>query len=143
MNDMSRNESFGEGFGVSRQEESEMAGRALGAHLWDQIMTPFGGEGGYRTAVHSEAYDRMRQSGYDVEKIQINNDGDGESFVEHQSGPYRARWFGGTYADIHHASDPGTAIDTLNVGHEAHPDKGTDIQNSLDTWHNETSQYYR
>jgi hypothetical protein len=143
MKDMDRGKSFGEGFGVSRQEESDMSGRALGAHMWDQIMTPFGGERGYRTAVHSDAYDRMRQSGYDAEHIKMGDEDDGGSYVEHQSGPYRARWFGGTYADIHHVSDPGSAIDTLNVGHDAHPDKGTDLQKSLDSWHEEVGKHYR
>jgi hypothetical protein len=142
MNNMGRGDNFGEGFGVSRQEEVEMSGRALGAHVWDQIMTPFGGEGGYRKAVQSEAYDRMRESGYGAEHIKIDNDGEGSAYVEHQSGPYRARWFGGTYADIHHVSDPGAAIDTLNIGHQAHPDKGTELQKSLDSWHEEVGKHY-
>ena len=140
---MSRNQNFGEGGGLSRQEQSEIQGRALGAHIWDKVMEPFGGESGFKNAIHSETYDRIRQSGYGAEHIKMDRADDHAPYVEHSSGPYRARWYGGTYADIHHVSDPGTAIDTLNVGHEAHPDKGTDLQSRLHEWHQEQSQYYR
>jgi hypothetical protein len=140
---MSRNAHFGDAFGVSRHEASEMHTHALAGHIWDKVMEPFGGEGGFRTSVQSEAYDRIRQSGYGAEHISIDNDRDGDSYVEHSSGPYRARWYGGTYADIHHSSDPGSAIDTLNIGHEAHPEKGTDLQKRLDDWHQDQAQHYR
>lgn len=140
---MSRNGNFGEAFGISRQEEARIHGQALGAHIWDKMMEPFGGESGFRTGIQSEAYDRMRQSGYGAEHIKIDANRDGDSYVEHKSGPYRARWYGGLYADIHHSSQPEHAIDALNVGHEAHPDKGTDIQSRLDEWHRDQSQYYR
>lgn len=140
---MSRNGNFGEAFGISRQEEARMHGEALGAHIWDKVMEPFGGESGFKNAIHSETYDRIRESGYGAEHIKMDADDDGAPYVEHKSGPYRARWYGGTYADIHHISDPDSAIDTLHVGHEAHPDKGTDIQSRLHEWHQDQSQYYR
>lgn len=140
---MSRNQNFGEAFGISRHEEARMHGEALGAHIWDKVMEPFGGESGFKNALHSETYDRIRQSGYGAEHIKMDGRDDGAPYVEHKSGPYRARWYGGTYADIHHTSDPESAIDTLHVGHEAHPDKGTDIQSRLHEWHQEQSQYYR
>lgn len=138
---MSRNGNFGEAFGISRQEEARIHGEALGAHIWDKMMEPFGGESGFKNALNSETYDRIRESGYGAEHIKF--DEDNSPYVEHKSGPYRARWHGGTYADIHHASDPESAIDTLHVGHEAHPDKGSDIQSRLDEWHRDQSQYYR
>lgn len=140
---MSRNSHFGDAFGMSRQEASKIHAEALAGHVWDKVMEPFGGEGGYRTAVQSEAYDRMRESGYGAEHIKIDNDRDGDSYVEHSSGPYRARWYGGSYADIHHTSDPDSAIDTLHVGHESDPDKGSEIQRRLEQWHNDQAEYYR
>ena len=140
---MSRNQNFGEAIGLSRHEQSEIQGRALGAHMWGKLMEPFGGESGFKNAIHSETYDRIRQSGYGAEHIKMDAGDDHAPYVEHRSGPYRARWYGGTYADIHHVSDPETAIDTLNVGHEAHPDKGNDLQSRLHEWHQDQSQYYR
>lgn len=135
---MSRNQEFGESFGLSRQEQSEMAGRALGGHIFDAVNSAMGD---YRTAVRSAAYDRMRLSGYGPEDIK-SHETDGE-YVEHRSGPYRARWFGGDYADIHHRTDPGQAIDTLNVGPEPHPDKGSQIQSALEDWHRQVRETYR
>ena len=140
---MGRNAHFSEGFGLSRHEMAEIQGRAIGAHIWDKVMEPFGGESGFKNAIHSDAYDRIRESGYGAEHIRMDHEDDGAPFVEHKSGPYRARWYGGTYADIHHSSDPGSAIDTMHVGHEAHPDKGSDIQGRLEEWHRDQSQYYR
>lgn len=140
---MSRNSNFGEAFGISRHEEARMHGEALGAHIWDKVMEPFGGEGGYRKAIQSESYDRIRQSGYGAEHIKMDAHDDHSPYVEHRSGPYRARWYGGTYADIHHVKQPDHAIEALHVGHEAHPDKGNDIQSRLDEWHRDQSQYYR
>jgi len=141
---MSRNQNFGEAFGISRHEEARMHGEALGAHIWDTIMEPWGGESGFKNAIHSESYDRIRESGYGPEHIKFDHEkDDGAPYVEHHSGPYRARWYGGTYADIHHTSEPDSAIDALNVGSKAHPDKGSDLQSGLETWHKEQSQYYR
>ena len=138
---MSRNAHFGDAFGMSRQESNEIQGRALGGHIWDKMMQSWGGESGFKNALHSSAYDRIRQSGYGAEHIKFDHQDDGAPYVEHAAGPYRARWHGGTYADIHHVSDPGTAIDTLHVGHEAGPDK--DIQGQLHAWHREVSEHYR
>jgi hypothetical protein len=135
---MSRNKEFGESFGISRQEQNQMHADALGAHLFSGIE---GALGSYKASVESAAYDRMRESGYDAEAIKIHPvDG---SYVEHSSGPYRARWHGGDYADISHRTAPEQAIDTLHVGTEAHPDKGSQIQSSLEDWHKNVSQYYR
>lgn len=138
-----RNQHFTEAIGLSRHEQAEIQGRAMGAHLWDGLMSHWGGESGFKNAIHSESYDRIRQSGYGPEHIKMDPEDDGAPYVEHKSGPYRARWYGGTYADIHHVSSPGEAIDTLNVGHEAHPDKGSNLQSSLDEWHRDMSHYYR
>lgn len=141
---MSRNANFGESFGMSRQEQAQIQGQALGAHIWDKMMEHWGGESGFKNAIHSESYDRIRESGYGPEHIKFDHEkDDGAPFVEHRSGPYRARWYGGTYADVHHTSDPDSAIEALNVGHEAHPDKGTDIQQRLEEWHRDQSEYYR
>lgn len=138
---MSRNAHFGESFGMSRQEQDRISGQALGAHIWDKVMEPWGGESGFKNALHSDAYDRIRQSGYDTEHIKFDEHDDGAPYVEHSVGPYRARWHGGTYADIHHVSDPESAVDTLNVGHESSPDK--DIPSQLQTWHDEVARHYR
>jgi hypothetical protein len=113
---MSRSHEFGEGVGLSRREQDEIQGRAIGSHIWDSMERAFGD---YATAVRSDAYDRMRESGYGTDDIKM--DSDEGPYVEHRSGPYRARWHGGTYADIHHSSEPGHAIDTMHVGHEAPP----------------------
>lgn len=140
---MSRHQDFSDGIGLSRHEQADIAGKALGGHLWDSMMEPFGGESGFRNSLHSENYDKFRESGYDIESIKFNKDDNNAPYVEHSSGPYRAKWHGGTYADIHHVSDPSTAIDTLNVGHKGEPGKGSDLQSRLENWHNETAQYYR
>lgn len=141
---MSRTNEFSEDFGLSRHEQADIAAKARAGHIWDTVLNAFGHtEESYRTSMKSETYDRIRQSGYDTEAIKFDKNDENRPYVEHSSGPYRARWYGGTYADIHHTSDPGTAIDTINVGSKAHPDKGSSLQSSLDTWHAETSKYYR
>lgn len=138
-----RNQQFADAFGISRDEQAQIHGKALGGHLWDGMMKTWGGESGFRNAIRSESYDRIRESGYGAEHIKFDPEDHDAPYVEHKSGPYRARWFGGTYADIHHRTQPDEAIDTLNVGHEAHPDKGSDIQSSLEDWHKEQSHHYR
>jgi hypothetical protein len=135
---MSRNAEFGESFGMSRQEQDRISGDALGAHVMQGIQ---GALGSYRSTMESAAYDRMRQSGYDSEAIRMHPE-DGP-YIEHRSGPYTARWHGGEYADITHRTAPDQTIHVLNVGMEAHPDKGAQIQSDLENWHRNVSEYYR
>ena len=135
---MSRNAEFGESVGLSRKEEGQIASDALGGHLWAGIE---GAMGSYRSTMESAAYDRMRQSGYDSEAIKMHPE-DGP-YIDHRSGPYTARWHGGEYADITHRTAPGQAIDALNVGTGAHPDKGSQIQSGLEEWHKNVSAGYR
>lgn len=99
MECMGRNENFGESFGLSRQEQNEITGHAMGAHLWQGVNNILGD---YGTHVRSAAYDELRGR---FPNHEVHLDEDSSPYVEHKQGPWSARYHGGTYVHIHHARE--------------------------------------
>lgn len=97
-------ESFGEQFGISRKEQNEMAGRAMGEHLWDEL-NKIVGEGGLRALSEAQALSRMRD--FPAHMVEDDTDESGEPDYgvhvnyKHPSG-WSAKWAGGPYIDMHH-----------------------------------------
>ena len=122
---MPRKENFGEQFGMSQREQNEIAGRAIGEHLFSGMEQAMGGEGAYSAAVKEHALHLMRHMPMQPTrtasggKIYMTDDTDesGEADYgvhtryDHPSG-WHVKWSGGPYADIH--SPKGEAVEVFN-----------------------------
>lgn len=131
---------LGAQFGISEREESEMAGRALGGHIWDGFAEIFGGEDAMRRDFQSSLYDKLSEGGWDPEAIHINtedesNPGSPYGRVDHPSG-YHARTYGGQAYNVY--GPDGNEVDIRNKG-GSRKDPGwtaDEIYEDLDEWHN-------
>lgn len=122
---MPKKENFGEQFGMSQREQNEIAGRAIGEHLFSGMEEAMGGQGAYGAAVRAHALHLMRHipmqptrmpSGGTI-SLQDDTDESGESdygvhaHYQHPSG-WSVKWAGGPYADIH--TPKGEPVEVFN-----------------------------
>ena len=104
---MPAHDNLGEQFGISKREQAEMTGRAMGAHIFEGVANIFGGEEGMRRNMQSAAYDKLAEhfgtEGVHGEIMISKSSGSPYYQVRHPSG-YTARNYGGGTLNIH---DPG------------------------------------
>lgn len=120
---MSRREHFDAGHGnpdhmLSKREQAEITGRALGGHIWDAMEEMMGGPGSFRQSVVTDAWSDAH-AGWQGHDVRANPDDDDYPVFHHDMGNgYEARYpLGGPYIDIHpQGSDQ--ALDALHVSSE-------------------------
>lgn len=106
-------------FGISPQEESEMAGRALGEHLYDSLeMMMTGRQGGFRDEAKAKAMEKMR--GFPAHAFGIDEDGD--PYVHIKTGNWTSTWHGGGY--ITHTHKKHGPLEVTNLTDYSNPEHG-------------------
>lgn len=121
--------------GLSSHEESEISGKALGGHIWDQMEQVMGGPGAMRQAYVTEAWGDAHKdwqghefddnAEYPVAKIPGSDGWEGKYTV------------GGPYLEVHKG---GQAVEALHMDKEdRHP---AAVRDRLHSWIKESSQDY-
>lgn len=94
-------------------------GEAMGQIMWNMMEEAAGGKGSIRRGMVNEAWDTASQGGWEGHEF-INDPDDPDEYPSVKI-PLRGGYFGkyqpgtGVYLDIHHESDPDSAIDALHV----------------------------
>jgi hypothetical protein len=105
-----------EQFGISKQELSEMKGRAIGGHIWDSMEEAMGGPGSFRQSFVTEAWSNAHAN-FQGEDVRSDSDDDDYPVFHHQSDTgLRFKYpIGGPYMDVYDG-DSDTPFDTLHMG---------------------------
>lgn len=121
--------------GLSQDDESRIAGAALGGHIWDQMESVMGGPGALRQAYVTEAW------------ADAHKDWQGHQFDEEQeyptvkvpgTGGWEGRYtVGGPYLEVHRGGQP---VEALHMDSEDRHPEG--VKRRLSEWINESSQDY-
>lgn len=97
-------------------------GEALGSILWNMMESAAGGKGSMRRGMVREAWDVASKGGWEGHEF-ISDPDDPDAYPSVKI-PLRGGYFGkyqpgtGVYLDIHHESEPDSAIETLHVNPE-------------------------
>lgn len=133
--------------GFSTEEANEALKNGIRGDFWNNegnraAESLFSGVegvlGSYKSSVQSEAYKRLRDSGYGPEDIKI--DDEDSAYVTHHHGDWHGKWYGGDYMELFHNSRPDFAADVLHVGAVGHPEKRVKNQSDLESWVNDSGQ---
>jgi len=95
-------------FGISKREQNEIAGRAMGEHIWDKLEDIFGPIG-LQNKLHSVGELEKR---FPNHPIQIEDEDD--PYVSHKVGDWEGRYFNGPYIELHHKKYG--PMEVINVG---------------------------
>lgn len=108
-----------EQFGMSKRETSQMAGRAIGEHLYEsleKVMT--GRAGGFKLEAQAKALKKMRD--YPEKHVRTDADGDPEAHIT--TGNWTSTWHGGGYVTHNHKKHG--AVDATNLTDYSNPEHG-------------------
>lgn len=126
--------------GISKREQAEITGRALGGHIWDSMENLFGGPGAVRQGVVTSAWSDAHKD-WQGQDVRANENDDDYPVFHHREGNWEGRYpLGGPYVDIHrHGSESG-AVEALHLQDEERNPDG--VKNRIRSWVAEDSQYY-
>ena len=113
-----KNASSDDDFGISKREQSEMAGRAIGEHIWDKMEDIFGPMK-LQHQLHTVGELAKR---FPDHIIQV--DESDEPYVSHKVGDWEGRYFDGPYSEMHHVKHG--PMELIDVGREGDPSEGKD-----------------
>ena len=113
-----KNASSDDDFGISKREQSEMAGRAIGEHIWDKMEDIFGPMK-LQHQLHTVGELAKR---FPDHIIQV--DESDEPYVSHKVGDWEGRYFDGPYIEMHHVKHG--PMEVIDVGREGDPSEGKD-----------------
>jgi len=130
-------------FGISKREQSEMVGRAMGEHIWDQmedILAP----GGFRLQQQQHTISEFEKR-FPNHPIKIEEDDD--PYVSHKVGDWEGRYYNGPYIDMHHKKYG--VQDCIHVGYDGDESKGNlhkltenEFHNNIKNWISEYGPDY-
>ena len=128
-------------FGISKREQSEMVGRAMGEHIWDKMEDIFGPIG-LQSKLHTVTELEQRFPNH-----QIKIDEDDDPYVSHKVGDWEGRYFNGAYINMHHKKYG--EQDGIHVGHDGDENKGNlhkltenEFHNNIKNWISEYGPDY-
>jgi hypothetical protein len=124
-------------FGLTPQEQSEITGKAVGGHIFDQIEGLFGGEGSFRQAHVTEAWADAHANfqGHNV----VADEEDFPIFKhKHESGWDAHYPIGGPYITMYQGDQP---VEALHVDKEDRKNPN-EIIRRVQSWVDESSEYY-
>jgi|TARA_Y100000296_G_scaffold28472_2_gene33138 hypothetical protein len=144
---------FGAQFGLSSEDESKMAGDALGAHLWEGMeQAMFGYVGGYRDHKVRAAWETVGDHWFDEHQAgnvrprrSIEEDPDDPdeypTFHHDLGGGYRAEFpIDGVYATIFHGDNPLEVVNFTDAAYIQGPDnQEEDKRRAMEDRRNPTS----
>lgn len=87
---------FGEQFGMSRREQSEIHGKAIAEHLWEGAENIFGP---MRVHARMQAADHLNAQ-FPGHRLKVDEDNNPYHAVKH--GDWEGRYFGGPHIEMHH-----------------------------------------
>ena len=126
-------------FGISKREQNEMAGRAIGEHLWNKmedILAP----GGFRLQQQQHTISEFEKR-FPDHPIKIDEDDD--PYVSHKVGDWEGRYYNGPYIDLHHKKyGPMEVINLQGADGETHKLKQDEFRLEVENFVKNDAQQY-
>lgn len=121
--------------GLSSDDESRIAGAAMGGHIWDQMESVMGGPGALRQAYVTEAWADAHKG---WQGHQFDEDQEYPTVKLPGSGGWEGRYtVGGPYLEVHRGGQP---VEALHMDSEDRHPEG--VKRRLNDWISESSQDY-
>ena len=126
-------------FGISKREQSEMVGRAMGEHIWDKMEDIFA-PGGFKLQQQQHTISEFEKR-FPNHPIKIEEDDD--PYVSHKVGDWDGRYYNGPYIDLHHKKyGPMEVINLQNADGKTHKLKQDEFRLEVENFVKNDAQQY-